>query len=153
VTVWWVAGDADRQLQIVKPDGTVVEVTSYTHAKNDPHVTTFEVAEAGEYFISSPAKSNYVFRVEVAVKDPNYVPGADAPAQTTVTMKHSETTTTSLTEDKANNATLLGFDSTIFAVEYVLNDCTAPVGLNKKATSVFILRKILVMEKHWLLQH
>ena len=73
----------------------------------------------------------YKFVVSADGSTLTITPVEEAPVQTTITMKHSQTTTTSLTEDKANNATLLGLDSTIFAVEYVLNDCTAPVGLNK----------------------
>ena len=67
VTIWWVAGDADRFVQIYNVDdlSKPVDAADDAHAKNDPMVSELKVEEAGTYWITSTQGTNYVFRVEV----------------------------------------------------------------------------------------
>ena len=101
VTIWWVAGDTDRHLTVVAADGTVV----YTHegelTKNNPYICTVELAAAGEYFISSVAKSNYIFRVEVAPVQ-EVVAGEQTASKTMAELIASEGWTSSTTKQEFN---------------------------------------------------
>ena len=66
VKVWWVEGGEDnRQLTILKADGTTAQVTSGTYTKNSMYITEFELAEAGTYYLGSTPKCNYIFKVQV----------------------------------------------------------------------------------------
>ena len=67
VKVWWVSGGDDRALELAGADGTVLESREPECVKNSLYISTFELAEAGKYFLGSTAGSNYYFKVEVTV--------------------------------------------------------------------------------------
>ena len=65
VTIWWVCGGDGREIDLFGADGTVLKTTAEGCVKNSLYISTFEIAEAGKYFIGSSAGSNYYFKVEV----------------------------------------------------------------------------------------
>ena len=75
VKVYWVEGGTDnRQMAIFGSTGDVVTKTEVTAAKNDPVVSTLELADAGTYYIGGLENNNYIFKIEVeetaAVEEP-----------------------------------------------------------------------------------
>ncbi|MBQ6787219.1 MAG: hypothetical protein IJO85_05815 [Lachnospiraceae bacterium] len=77
VKVWWVeGGDNNRQMTILDASGVAVATTAETLAKNATCISTFDLAEAGTYYLGSAVGNNYIFKVEVtetpsgAVKPP-----------------------------------------------------------------------------------
>lgn len=77
VKVWWVeGGDDNRQITILDASGAAVATTNVTLAKNATCISTFDLTEAGTYYLGSTPKNNYIFKVEVtetpggAVKPP-----------------------------------------------------------------------------------
>lgn len=68
VTVWWAAGDNNRQMAILDKDGNVVAKTNVTIAKNSPCKSTLTVPTAGTYYLGGLDKNNYIFKVEVLEK-------------------------------------------------------------------------------------
>ena len=66
VKLWWVeGGDDNRQMAILDNTGAVVAQTSGTYAKNTPYISTFELANAGTYYLGGLENNNYIFKVEV----------------------------------------------------------------------------------------
>ncbi len=66
VKVWWVeGGDNNRQMTILDAAGVAVATTAETLAKNATCISTFELAEAGTYYLGSAVGNNYIFKVEV----------------------------------------------------------------------------------------
>ncbi len=66
VKVWWVeGGDDNRQMAVMKADGTVVVKTEETLAKNATCISTLELSDAGTYFLGGLENNNYIFKVEV----------------------------------------------------------------------------------------
>ncbi|MGN0329317.1 MAG: hypothetical protein ACI4D4_10115 [Lachnospira sp.] len=66
VTVWWVeGGDDNRQMAILGSDGSQVAVTDVTLAKNATCISTFQLNEAGTYYLGGATNNNYIFKVEV----------------------------------------------------------------------------------------
>jgi len=66
VKVWWVeGGDDNRQMAILNASGAQVAVTDVTLARNATCISTFELAEAGTYFLGGATNNNYIFKVEV----------------------------------------------------------------------------------------
>ncbi|MBQ7943402.1 MAG: hypothetical protein IJ326_04995, partial [Lachnospiraceae bacterium] len=66
VKVWWVeGGDNNRQITILDASGVAVATTAETLAKNATCISTFELAEAGTYYLGSAVGNNYIFKVEV----------------------------------------------------------------------------------------
>jgi len=75
VKVYWVEGGTDnRQMAIFGSTGAVVTKTEVTAAKNDPVVSTLELADAGTYYLGGLENNNYIFKIEVeetaAVEEP-----------------------------------------------------------------------------------
>ena len=75
VKVYWVEGGTDnRQMAIFGFTGDVVTKTEVTAAKNDPVVSTLELADAGTYYLGGLENNNYIFKIEVeetaAVEEP-----------------------------------------------------------------------------------
>ncbi|MBQ7389605.1 MAG: right-handed parallel beta-helix repeat-containing protein [Clostridia bacterium] len=67
VKVWWVSGGDGRALELFGADGAVIQSSETTCLKNSLYISTFEVADAGKYYIGSSVGSNYYFKVEVTV--------------------------------------------------------------------------------------
>lgn len=66
VKVWWAqGGDDSRQMGILNSAGTMVAVTEGTYTKNSPYISTFELSEAGTYYLGGATNNNYIFKVEV----------------------------------------------------------------------------------------
>ncbi len=66
VKVWWVeGGDNNRQITILDAAGVAVATTEETLAKNATCISTFDLAEAGTYYLGSAVGNNYIFKVEV----------------------------------------------------------------------------------------
>ena len=66
VKVWWVEGGEDnRQITILNASGSAVATTAETLAKNATCISTFELSEAGTYYLGSAVGNNYIFKVEV----------------------------------------------------------------------------------------
>ena len=75
VKIYWVEGGTDnRQMAIFNSTGDVVTKTEVTAAKNDPVVSTLELADAGTYYLGGLENNNYIFKIEVeetaAVEEP-----------------------------------------------------------------------------------
>ena len=78
VKVYWVEGGTDnRQMAIFNSTGDVVTKTEVTAAKNDPVVSTLELADAGTYYLGGLENNNYIFKVVVTD-----TVGGDAPVVT-----------------------------------------------------------------------
>ena len=67
VKIWWVAGGDGREIDLAGSDGTVLQTTAEGAIKNALYISTFELADAGKYYIGSTVGSNYYFKVEVTV--------------------------------------------------------------------------------------
>ena len=65
VKIWWVCGGDGREVQLAGGDGTVLSTTEEGCIKNSLYISSFEITEAGNYFIGSTSGSNYYFKVEV----------------------------------------------------------------------------------------
>ena len=66
VKVWWVeGGDNYRQITVLDAAGTAVATTDVTLAKNATCISTFELEEAGTYYLGSSVGNNYIFKVHV----------------------------------------------------------------------------------------
>ncbi|MFQ8902486.1 MAG: hypothetical protein ACLR7D_12030 [Lachnospira eligens] len=66
VKIYWVEGGTDnRQMAIFNSTGDVVTKTEVTAAKNDPVVSTLELADAGTYYLGGLENNNYIFKVVV----------------------------------------------------------------------------------------
>ena len=65
VTVWWVSGGDGRTLELVNADGTSLGTVGADSVKNSPYINEFTIEAAGTYYLTSPAGSNYIFKVEV----------------------------------------------------------------------------------------
>lgn len=66
VKVWWVeGGDDNRQIAILNASGTAVKTTDVTLAKNATCISTFELEEAGTYYLGGATNNNYFFKVVV----------------------------------------------------------------------------------------
>lgn len=70
VKVWWVAGEAGREVAIYDSTGKVKEKSSENLSKNALAISEFTV-DAGTYYLGNPDGSNYWFKVEVT--ESNYV--------------------------------------------------------------------------------
>ena len=78
VKIYWVEGGTDnRQMAIFNSTGDVVTKTEVTAAKNDPVVSTLELADAGTYYLGGLENNNYIFKVVVTD-----TVGGDAPVVT-----------------------------------------------------------------------
>ena len=70
VTVWWVKnGDSARSVQILNTSGNVVCEDLGECASGTISITTFEIAEAGTYYLGGLTNNNYYFKVEVKVAE------------------------------------------------------------------------------------
>ena len=67
VKVWWVSGGDARPIQLLNSGYSVIESREDASVKNALYISTFEIAEAGQYYLGSTAGSNYYFKVEVTV--------------------------------------------------------------------------------------
>ena len=66
VKVWWVeGGDDNRQIAILNASGTAVKTTDVTLAKNATCISTFELEEAGTYYLGGATNNNYFFKAVV----------------------------------------------------------------------------------------
>ncbi len=82
VTVWWVAGDDDRQVVIYKADGTEVTRTAEASKKNSLYISQLNLPEAGTYYIGNAPKVNFFFRLDVTEENPAV--GGERPAWSSV---------------------------------------------------------------------
>ena len=64
VKVWWASG-GDRQMVILDSEGNEVVKTADPSVKNDPYLSTLELANAGTYFLGGDTGNNYIFKVQV----------------------------------------------------------------------------------------
>ena len=65
VKIWWVCGDAGRVVQLANGEGAVIQSTADGCVKNTMYMDSFEITEAGNYYIGSTVGNNYYFRVDV----------------------------------------------------------------------------------------
>ena len=69
VKVWWVeGGDDNRQIAILDKDGNVVAQSEGAHTKNSPYIDSFELLEAGMYYVANPKNNNNFCKIEVEVE-------------------------------------------------------------------------------------
>ena len=80
VKVWWAeGGDDNRQITVVNNKGETVFTSDLTTKKNDPYLSSFELPNAGTYFLGGDINNNYFFKVEVTEYQPKeYVLDATA---------------------------------------------------------------------------
>ncbi len=66
VKIWWVSGGDGRSMAITDTAGTVLSSTTASDSvKNSLYISTFDIAEAGKYFVAVPEGSNYIFKIQV----------------------------------------------------------------------------------------
>ena len=66
VTVWWVqAGDDDRKVALFGADGSVLQQNENSTTKNEACVTSFTAETEGRYYVGTPGKGLYIFKIEV----------------------------------------------------------------------------------------
>lgn len=68
VKIWWVCGKGTktgRYMAICTADGTVIDDCAPGVAET-AYITTLEISEAGEYYISNMIDNNYIYRIEVS---------------------------------------------------------------------------------------
>ena len=105
VKVWWVeGGDNNRQITILDAAGVAVATTDVSLAKNATCISTFDLPEAGTYFLGSSVGNNYIFKVEVTETPGGVVmpPRADwfavpAPEITMITLNAEDASTVDVT--------------------------------------------------------
>lgn len=108
VKVWWVeGGDDNRQITVVNGKGETVYTSDVTLAKNIACVSSFELSEAGTYFLGGKENNNYFFKVSVTEGAPEDVDRAEwsevaAPVITGVTQKGSDIAVTVTAEVGVN---------------------------------------------------
>ncbi len=76
VKVWWASG-GDRQMVLLNSAGEEADKTSDPSVKNDPYLSTLELAEAGTWFLGGDTGSNYIFKIEVTETVGTKAPRAD----------------------------------------------------------------------------
>lgn len=100
VKVWWVeGGDDNRQITVVNNKGETVYTSEETLEKNATCISSFELPDAGTYFLGGKENNNYFFKVSVTEGAPATVDRADwsevnAPVITGVTQNGSNVTVT-----------------------------------------------------------
>ena len=68
ITIWWVKnGDSARPVEILDASGAVVVSDPGECASGTISITTFEITEAGTYYLGGLTNNNYYFKVEVTV--------------------------------------------------------------------------------------
>ena len=115
VTVWWVAGDANRPMSIRDASGTEKDSAEQNSQKNSDYISTLTLDEAGTYYLGGFAGNNYIFKVEVAEKA-SIAEGTTVKGNitvdnkgyiTTVTLKPQDTTKADITlKEGANDISL-----------------------------------------------
>ena len=65
VKIWWVAGHDARRMTIFDSQANIVAADGEDAVRNSLYISTFEVGQAGTYYLGSLEGSNYIFRVEV----------------------------------------------------------------------------------------
>ncbi len=76
VKIWWVQGGEDnRPIAIWNANGDTVAISDVQVAKNATCITTFEVPEAGTYYLANPVNNNNFYKISVTVG------GSSAPAE------------------------------------------------------------------------
>ena len=65
VKIWWVAGGDARRMTLFDSNANIVAAEGEDATKKSLYISTFEVGQAGTYYIGSLDGSNYIFRVEV----------------------------------------------------------------------------------------
>lgn len=70
VKVWWVCGDAGRQLTVLDKSGETVYTTNETLEKNAMCISEFDLSQAGKFYFGSAEKGNYCFKLQVTEHAP-----------------------------------------------------------------------------------
>ena len=108
IKIWWVSNDdtasGARPIGILDEYGNIVDQDTSVVPKNETHFSTFEVGEAGTYYIGNMVNTNYFFKIEV-IETGNTSGGT--------TCQHANTSTTT------QNATCVNAGSTTVKC----NDC------------------------------
>ena len=65
VKIWWVGGDANRNIAIFTPDGEILVQDNTTTVKNELYVTELEIPAQGIYYIGNVGGSNYFYKLQV----------------------------------------------------------------------------------------
>ena len=68
VKVWWVAGGANRHLQVAKKSdkATIIAQSSESsYTKNSMYITEMTLADADTYMLGSSVGGNFIFKIEV----------------------------------------------------------------------------------------
>ena len=70
VTVWWVKnGDSERPVEILNASGASIAQTTDNPASGTLTITTFDITEAGTYYLGGLTNNNYYFKVAVKVAE------------------------------------------------------------------------------------
>ena len=71
VKIWWVSGGNGRSMAITDTKGTVIAATAADDSVKDTlYISTLEIGEPGNYYVTVPEGSNYIFKVQVTDKPP-----------------------------------------------------------------------------------
>ena len=65
VTIWWVSGGAGRSVDLLDSGFNAIDSTGTEDiAAETLYITTFEISEAGVYYLTNVVNNNYWFKVE-----------------------------------------------------------------------------------------
>lgn len=65
VTIWWVAGDDNRQICVMNGEGAPVRRSEYATTKDSTYISSFTLLGADTYYIGGLQSSSYIFKIEV----------------------------------------------------------------------------------------
>ena len=77
VKVWWICGDAGRQVAIFNADGTILTQTNIEGEKNAEYLASFDIEKAGKYYIGNVGGNNYYIKLEAKVTPAEKPEGGD----------------------------------------------------------------------------
>ena len=65
VKIWWVGGDANRNIAIFNPDGSVLVQDNTETVKNELYISELQIPSEGIYYIGNVGGSNYFYKLQV----------------------------------------------------------------------------------------
>ena len=110
VKIWWVGGDAGRNITIFDADGNVVVKDTTATVKNDLYITTLKIPSDGIYYIGNSVGSNYFYQIVVTDSEDGAAPTERADWSTVAAPVITAAADDSLGHVKVNVTGLVGHD-------------------------------------------
>ena len=123
VTVWWVKnGDSERPVEILDASGASIAKTTDNPASGTLTITTFEITEAGTYYLGGLTNNNYYFKVAVKVADASEEPETPVEPEITEWVLDATADLEALAKgDKADGDTQVAGTNGFFTIHYSAN--------------------------------